>query len=73
MKQQDFNSLREAGLEEAQIQLHREALQTTKILEPYTILPQRAMDAWTLLGTVPASYMDSPTDNRHGQYNFHTE
>eukprot|EP00971_Amphidinium_carterae_P001348 26783-Amphidinium_carterae.1 len=73
LKQQNFNTLPDEGWEEAQVQLHEQALRTTKILALYTILPQRAMDAWTLLGTVPASYMENPTDNRHGYYNFHTE
>eukprot|EP00971_Amphidinium_carterae_P295261 5863565-Amphidinium_carterae.1 len=28
---------------------------------------------WITCGTVPASYMDNPTDGRHGHYNFHKE
>eukprot|EP00971_Amphidinium_carterae_P342715 6482119-Amphidinium_carterae.2 len=73
IKQQDFKHLGDDGWEEAQVQQHEQALRTTKILELYTIIPQRAIDAWTFLGTIPASYMENPTDNRHGYYNFHTE
>eukprot|EP00971_Amphidinium_carterae_P309248 6145332-Amphidinium_carterae.1 len=32
-----------------------------------------SMDMWTKLGRVPPSYMENPTDSRHGYYNFHTE
>eukprot|EP00971_Amphidinium_carterae_P257250 5107004-Amphidinium_carterae.1 len=70
---QKMNDKRQAGWPEQQVVQHEMVLRDTKLLELYTVLPQKTLDMWITCGSLPASYMDNPTDNRHGYYNFHKE
>eukprot|EP00971_Amphidinium_carterae_P350732 6491712-Amphidinium_carterae.3 len=72
-KRDDLTHLRAQQWTEAQVQQNEQELQDAKLLELYTVLPQKALDMWITCGKVPANYMDMPTDPRHGYYNFHTD
>eukprot|EP00971_Amphidinium_carterae_P104626 2071979-Amphidinium_carterae.2 len=73
LKLQRLDYLRQLGWEEEHARQHEQVLQETKLRELYIVLPEGALEMWTKLGKLPASYMDNATDNRHGYYNFHTE
>eukprot|EP00971_Amphidinium_carterae_P163373 3239426-Amphidinium_carterae.1 len=73
LTKQKLNDKRRLGWPEQQVLTHEQVLRDTKLLELYTVLPQEAIDMWITCGSVPVSYMDNPTDNRHGYYNFHKE
>eukprot|EP00971_Amphidinium_carterae_P258292 5126931-Amphidinium_carterae.3 len=61
MKNQKLDNLRRQGLDEKQI------------MELYIVLPEKALQMWLRLETLPGSYLENGTDDRHSWYNFHAE
>eukprot|EP00971_Amphidinium_carterae_P088373 1748403-Amphidinium_carterae.1 len=62
MKIHQLDNLRKQGWKEEQVRQHEHVLQNTKLLELYIILPEKAIDMWLRLGSLPASYMEDSTE-----------
>eukprot|EP00971_Amphidinium_carterae_P148674 2947820-Amphidinium_carterae.1 len=65
MKLQNMNYLRQQGFGDIEIQTKEADLRLEEIQELYIILAEKTLQQWMKTCTIPASYIDNGTDNRH--------
>eukprot|EP00971_Amphidinium_carterae_P001641 32942-Amphidinium_carterae.1 len=65
MKLQDLGYLREQGFDATEIKQREANLRAEKNKELYIILPQATLKQWMTEGTIPPSYLENGTDEKH--------
>eukprot|EP00971_Amphidinium_carterae_P024722 487629-Amphidinium_carterae.1 len=65
MKFQGLKKLKQQGFGEREIKRKETLLHNEQILELYIILPHGTLKQWMTTGTIPPSYMDNGTDEKH--------
>eukprot|EP00971_Amphidinium_carterae_P267524 5306751-Amphidinium_carterae.1 len=72
MKFQGLSNLKQQGFDYRAFKRKETQLRNGEILELDIILPRDTLKQWMTTGTIPPSYMENGTDEKHSWYNFHT-